>query len=384
MNAFALPWLGFVLLTSCEAQQHNCLSSESNCAADRTEPDSVSLLQSRGIVVEKADDGGASSRNAMVPPKQKTKLEPLPQPDRNKWKFESWLPAKASQQTPAAPLQQEALQDQSDSLLSYQHLLQSIGLASDFSFGVKMLVVLALLLAVGTLCWLLGYRNEKLQRESLESRVGGVLESIVGGKDLVQGQASHGPHDMPPPLAVSNLLLEADVELVIARNQIVSAASTGGDIMLLAPSGALLLRATTRKIDADLWLEIAMQVDGGAPSAMVRLTNKEVAPKAHFFSQRPPTGPEIFGPDGSFYGMVEMNRMGARLVSSTTGQPVFTVDGDLRSLQLTVRTKSGLGVAMVTCNSTSYLGDVNISVHSGADLVLLVSLVLSVIVSAQL
>jgi len=192
------------------------------------------------------------------------------------------------------------------------------------------------------------------------------------------------PHDMPPLLVPSSPPLDREVELLIAKDQVQTAATSGGDIMLLAPNGALLLRATARKIDMDLWLEVAMQVEGGAPSAMVKLSTKEV-PKAALFSPKPVTGPEIFGPDGGLYGMVELNRMGAaRLISSTTGQATLNVDGDVKALQLTVRTKSGLELAKVTSNgSASYLGDVKICVHTGAELALMISLLLTVILSGQ-
>lgn len=155
--------------------------------------------------------------------------------------------------------------------------------------------------------------------------------------------------------------------------------------MLLAPTGALFLRATVRKVDVDLWLEVTMQVQGGSPSSMVRLTNKGATPKMQFFGPKPATGPEIFDSNGNFYGIVETNRSGTgRLISSTTGLPVATVDGDMRQLELTVRTKSGVEFATVSSRGSSNIGDVSICVHSGADLALVVSLLLSVLLSAQM
>jgi len=288
-----------------------------------------------------------------------------------------------------------------------------------------MIVVMLLMCACGLSCLLVGQRRRRSRQDPLECRVTSVLqpqrvslpqESSRGAfhketaaafhKESLQPEGGLGLlprssprpggvplsphqmspfHDMPPPLSLSSAPLTRKVELLVTKNQMASAAATGGDIMLLAPTGALLLRATVRKVDADLWLEVTMQVQGGSPSAMVRLTNKDAAPKMQFFGPKPATGPEIFGPDGNLYGMLEMNRAGTgRLVSATTGLPVATVDGDVRRLELAVRTKGGVEMATVSSSGSSNVGDVSICVHIGADLALVVSLLLSVLLAAQI
>lgn len=280
-----------------------------------------------------------------------------------------------------------------------------------------LLVVMLLMCACGLSCLIYGQRRRPSNQDPLESRITSVLqpqnisnpqEPSRGSfyKESPQPEGGLGLHsggvptnwvpelDMPPPLSVSTVLTTRKVELQVRMSQLKDAAATGKDgiartITFLSPTAALLLKATVQKVDGEsgLFVDITEQIPGGNPSAMVHLINKDAAPRMHFFGGPKPLS-EIHCADGanSLYGTVEMTRNGTwRLVSATTNLPVATIGGDVKRLDLGVRTNGGKDVATVSPSSSSSMGgDVSICVHTGADLVLAVSLLLSVLLSAQI
>jgi len=303
-----------------------------------------------------------------------------------------------------------------------QKLMDSVGFGwSTIFIGVVMLGL------IGFTCAIVSYASNQRKGDQLETRVTSVLHPQKARENLVQPpetsalpggvspqfpQRSPNPPyrlsaftssrspkapqvsvpdptavpDMPPMLDASGIPLPTEARLLVAKD-VMLAAAKGGDLMLLAPYGAPLMRANVRKVDGELWLEVSMHAEGSTPCAMVRLTNKDamwLPAGVSFFGPKPSHGSEIYGPDGSFYGTVEINSVGAKLISSTTALPVLDIGGDIKSLQLTVRTKSGLELATVSCHGTASGNDnVDICVHRGADLGLVVASVLTVFLSFQ-
>jgi len=393
MRASALPWLTATLLLVHAAEQQPSCDSQTcaaakngDHAATRTQLDSVSLLQSRGIHVEYGDDTDIDGSNA------------------------------------------PSLQDSPVKAALFALLTRS-GLAQTVGFGWSTLIIPLVLLG---LCWFLcavvGYAKILRKEDQLETRVTSVLQPQKVREDLAQppqsseelpagaspqlsvgnlstprsseasrrspfmAKGAQAPdslgdvpvQDMPPPLATSSTPLISETRLLLDKGATLGAIK-GGDLTLLAHNSAPLMRATVRKVDGDFWLEVSMHAEGSSPSAMIRLTNKDAAAAGvSFFGPRTPTGPELYGPDGSFYGTMEISSVGARLLSSTTALSVLDIGGDMQNLQLTARTKSGLELATVSCCNTGGNDNIEICIHRGADLGLIVSSVLTVLLSPQL
>lgn len=342
----------------------------------RTQIDSVSLLQSRGIHVEYGEDTGPSNTFGA-------------------------LKAKAS-------------------------LLTRDLLARQNSGWSTALVILLLIGVCWFICAVMTFTKTQRKEDKLEARVTDVLQPQNVREDLVQPRdrevlATHGaasaspflaqrwpfasrfspvaaartmaspqasnvgpamaplPHDMPPSLDGLGTALMSETRLLVAKDAVLNA-TKGGDILLTAPNAAQSMRANVRKIDGDFWLEVA--VEGAGQGGMVRLTNKEpTVGGVSFFGPRKQHGPEVYGPDGSLYGTVEITNAAAFLVSSTTALPVLDFTGDIRNFNVVVRTKSGLEVATAAQGSP---GNINVCVHRGADLALITSALLTIFISRTL
>lgn len=388
--AAALKWLSaFAFLLVCtQAEQPSC-SSEScipKASSARTQTDTVSLLQSRGIHVEHADDTGSSAEHGSVAP--------------------AVTPAKA--RFSALLLQQTLL---------VQMCVRRLG------SGWSMFLVAALMLM---LCWCMcaaiGYSRMQRKEDLLEHRVTSVLQPQKAREDRIQppeasptglypaGAAGASPQmsamspfsnrlspmagilaprqvatapvasspDMPLPLSADSAPLFSEARMQVAKDALLAAAK-GGDVLLTGSAGAPQMRATVRMVDGDSWLEISTSEAGASPSAMTRITNKDAPAGLSFFGPKKRWSPELYGPDGSFYGTVETTSTGSQLISSTTAQPVLTISGDVRSSQLTVRTRSGLELA--TVEGAQGGRNINISLHKGAELALIVSTILTIILA---
>jgi hypothetical protein len=202
------------------------------------------------------------------------------------------------------------------------------------------------------------------------------LSPFANGRSPMSTQDAEVPHDMPAPLEKSSQPLSMETRLSLSKGA-VSHAYKGDDLLLRAPNGDPVMRANVRKVDAHMWLEVAQYVDGSFPAAMVKLVPKKSSGShpLSFFGPKTLAGHELFGPDGSFYGTLETHSNGGTvLVSSTTAKPVISIDGDMNSGHLTVRTPSGLELATAVSGRS-----IDICIHSGADLALIISSLLPVL-----
>jgi len=393
----------YTLLTNSLLLQ--CLAAEQlSCSDQVAKLDSVSLLQSRGVQIDYGDESGPAD-SATTGLGASGILALLAEHEAH--------PSNSEQAKPTAKTDTAMLTTRDSSVQS---------LASGWST----FFVFVLLLCISWLiCAVCGYMNmRRKEREQLEARVTSVLipqdviEEFVQPPEVLPAGGSPPmssgwgarlspfsssksplgsgafplavaapssktwqPPDMPPPLDKSSMPVTSDTQFLVAKEAI-SAASQGGDLQLLAVRSDIgnSIRANVRKVDGDFYLDVSKQ-EGSSPSAMVRLTNKDAAPKAlSFFGPPAQNGPQIYGPDGTIYGIMEISSTGAQLISSTTGLPVLTMDGDMKNSNFIVRTKIGLELAKVTCNSDK----VDICMHVGADPSLISASVLTAILSFQM
>lgn len=376
MKASAVPWrvaASLLLLvhaaTSATCGDQICAVSEST--AGRAQPDTVSLLQSRGIHVEYSNETGVQGAS-----------------DEHR---QEQLVAASVEKAPGQAL-----------LLAEYHSILRVG--SGWSTIIMLLLLLGLCWAV---CALVGFARVQRKEDQLETRVKDVLqprltqEEVVQPPDEAAGAALRSPlaarlspwsqsrspglqdsvssRDLLPAMTSTSTLLANEMRLHAAKDNMFAAAKgfdeitrRGGDIMFLDSYSKPHIRATIRKVDGDLWLEVS-DVECSSPSAMARLTNKDGPRSVPSFGTRSTQSPEIYGPDGSFYGILEISSSGAKLVSSTTALPVLDLGGDVEKLQLTMRTKSGIELATVSCDNTlssehGYGEDkLHLCIHKGND-----------------
>lgn len=391
------------LSSNAAARTAACSARQSVDALEHRDPDAVSMLQSRGVRIDHADDtdslASKSAGSALPPP-------PPPPPHR-----------------PKANLL-------FDSGIVFMREHSAVGAAPIVSF---ILVILLLVCCCWAACFLVKSFRQRKEQDLLETRVTSVLqrqdvgeetkahEQLPAGKLGTAGasplwpmrspaasrqsplsgspltprglvastQAAAGrnaaqdtalPFDMPPPLTKSGAQLPSEAHLVVKKGAL-SAASKGGELLFSTPGGAPMMRASIRKVDADLYLEVAPHEDGSAPCAMVRLTHEDASTPV-WPASKPTSGPELFGPEGDFYGTFEKSSMATNLIYSTSALPVLRIEGDPKNARLFARTKSGAELARVTCSGPSASSNIELCVNRGSELALILASVLAVLLKA--
>jgi len=179
----------------------------------------------------------------------------------------------------------------------------------------------------------------------------------------------------PPPLCPSLVMPVCEARFGVPMYELAQL-DAEGEVGIVGLSGNPLLRAVVRKIGNARTLEISMPEHGSAPRATITPSMMELA--GH--SQQGCRALEIRGMRGSFYGVLEMRSSGACYVIRE-GQTVMMIDGDAESLQLSIKSSSGVQLASVRCSAEPFGGvdHVEIRVEPGVDTVLILAVVLAVL-----
>lgn len=179
----------------------------------------------------------------------------------------------------------------------------------------------------------------------------------------------------PPPLCPTLVMPVCEARFGIPMYELAQLAAEG-EVNIVGLSGNPLLRAVVRKIGNARTLEITMPEQNSAPRATITPSMMELA--GH--SQLGCRALEIRGMRGSFYGVLEMRSSGACYVIKE-GQTVMMIDGDAESLQLSIKSSTGLQLASVRCSAEPFGGvdHVEIRVEPGVDTVLVLAVVLAVL-----
>jgi hypothetical protein len=176
-----------------------------------------------------------------------------------------------------------------------------------------------------------------------------------------------GIKSVPPPLCPTLVLPVCEARFGVNMAEL-ALLTSDGEIDIVGLSGNPLLRAAIKKVHGNRRLEISMPEAGSAPRATVG----PAAPGSRSL--------ELRALKGAFYGMLEMRSVGACYVMKD-GNVVLTIDGDTDSLQLSIKSGSGVALASVRC-STEFLGGIDhveVRVEPGVDTVLVLSCVLAVL-----
>jgi hypothetical protein len=362
--------------------------------------DSVSLLQSRGIHVEFGDEGSSSlpSQQDVSPGVDQAALPSkilVPPEDAHQLLSQPILPKSDMLEVP------QAISEQSSTSLSGWSILMAF-----FILAMPFLCV----------CLMLGFSRAK--ELDVESRVSSVLQhqkiaadedpvpskvsSTVGSQETLQpGGSPNSPlrfspktplvnawlssqmsnlsgskDDLsksgwtPPQLSQSNPPLANEVLLQIPRDAAESP-QPGKDIVLLEAGVRPFMRACLRKVDADMWLEVALHEPENGPSAMACLFS-QASPRRPTVLSQTVNGPDIFGPDGNLYGTLEMKK--GLLIHSDTGKTVLTINGDRKNFQAIARAPNGFELATVDSPASNV---VNIHIQRGNDVALIVIVALA-------
>lgn len=179
----------------------------------------------------------------------------------------------------------------------------------------------------------------------------------------------------PPPLCPSLVMPMSEVVLGIQMYELAQMGAEG-TLNIVGISGKALLRADVKMVGNDRSLGISMPESNGTPQATITPPGEGARAGRATFSR----ALEIRGMRGTFYGMLQMQSSGACSVVKD-GRTVLTIDGDADSLQLALKSATGIELASVRCSTEHFEGvdHLEVRVEPGMDTVLVTAVVLAVL-----
>jgi len=262
-------------------------------------------------------------------------------------------------------------------------LMQSFSRVGTTQFTSTLTVVMIILLVsctcVGVLSIACPSKFNFLGRSTntpfLRSALSPFASALMPSPFLSQKESDPHKNLRPPPLCPALVMPVCKARFGVPMYELAQLGAEG-EVNIVGLSGNPLLRALVRKIGNARTLEIAIPDQNSAPRATITPSMSELA--GH--SQQGCRALEIRGMRGSFYGVLEMRSSGACYVIRE-GQTVMMIDGDAESLQLSIKSSSGLQLASVRCSAEPFGGvdHVEIRVEPGVDTVLVLAVVLAVL-----
>lgn len=151
--------------------------------------------------------------------------------------------------------------------------------------------------------------------------------------------------------------------------------STHGELRIVGLSGKPLFCASIRKDGSQHSLTISLIEAGSAPCATI-------GPNLQDLNRSGDGKLEIRGPNGYFYGFLQMRASGACDVNKD-GETVMVIDVEYDSLQLSIKSCGGVPFAFVRISAEEFGGveHVEIRIERGVDTLLVLSCVLAVLLS---
>lgn len=181
------------------------------------------------------------------------------------------------------------------------------------------------------------------------------------------GQAATA--NLPPPLCPTLVLPMSEVRFGVPMLELAQL-TTEGELGIVGLSGEP-LRAHIRRDGMHRSLQLSMAEAGSAPWATVG-PNEQDANKPGQLSL------DIRGPEGLFYGLLEMRAGGSTYVTKD-GRTVMIIDDENSSIQLSIKTGGGVSLASVKCATRAGVDFVEIKVQPRVDTFLVLACALAVL-----